>query len=173
MILELLFAVATFNVCWENPTENIDGTAIDDLERVMIYYGPNSQADEGVLPYITDQPGAQLCSDVQTEGPGDYHVRMTAIDRDNNESGFSNMAVKSAVDTSPQGPIIVDTEQVVYTVVKQPNRFVLLPIGTVPPGTTCDPNNTVNGHMVVPTEDVVWTSETGSRPVVVVAPCRD
>lgn len=71
----------------------------------------------------------------------------------------------------PGPPVILDQEEIVYTVVKQPNRFVLLPIGTVPAGTSCDPSNSVNGLGAVPTDAVVWTSTTGSRPIVVVARC--
>jgi hypothetical protein len=171
MILELLFAAATFNVCWQNPTENVDESTLDDLTSVTIYYDQGNSVNEGSLVFPTTEAGAELCTDVEVPQAGDYSVRATATDAEGNESTFSNQVVKAAVDSAPEGPIIIEEERQVFTVVKQPDQFLLLPVGTVPAGTQCDPTNTTNGHMVVPAADVVWTSPTGSRPIVVVADC--
>ena len=97
---------------------------------------------------------------------------MTAYDSSLDESAFSNEVSKVVVaPTGPMPPVVLEDETVVFTVVKQPNRFLLLSVGTVPAGTVCDANNSTNGHWSVPVEAVVWTDPAGSRPIVVVAKC--
>ena len=182
----LLFAVvgvgmgaanaASFNVCWQNPTENVDGSPLTDLERVRILWELESDATiNGNDPYNTTEVGAELCTDITVPQDGDYTVKMRAIDADGDVSSDSNVVTKTAgapvVPTDPLPPVILTSESTVFTVVKQPDKFVLLPIGTVPAGTECSQQEVVNGHGVVPNGDVVWTSPTGPRPIVVVAQC--
>ena len=57
----------------------------------------------------------------------------------------------------------------VYNVIKQKDKFVLLAAGTVPAGTQCDPNETVNGRYAVPNDLVTWFGNV--EPIVVVADC--
>ena len=103
--------------------------------------------------------------------PGEYYITVYAqAAEDQSLSPVSNEVRKTIVGANA-APVIIETERTVYNVIKQPNRFVLLPIGTVPPGTPCDPNNMVNGHGAVPTDAVVWAPGSTVRPVVVVAQC--
>jgi len=173
LLLLLIPAFANaFEVCWQNPTENVDGTPLTDLVSVNLRVGtqPGGPYDVNTVNYPTTEPGASLCTDVEAP-PGDYFVVATAVDVDGNESTFSNQVIKTEIDTTPQTPIILPETRTVFTVIKQPDRFVLLPIGTVPPGTECDPNNSVNGHGVVPVESVIWNVGSTARPIVVVARC--
>lgn len=114
---------------------------------------------------VIEIPGAERDYVYVAGFPGTRFFALSATD----DEGTSELSNEVAKTLSLQ--VIIEQEEVVYTVVKQVNRFVLLPVGTVPIGTMCDLENTVNGLGAVPTEDVVWTSPTGSRPIVVVAQC--
>jgi hypothetical protein len=46
---------------------------------------------------------------------------------------------------------------VAYTVIKQPGKFLLLPVGNVPAGTQCDATQNVNGYYMVPASAVNWS----------------
>lgn len=171
LLLFVANSALALEVCWQAPTENVDGTPITAIPLDhTIYYGTTSGVyDE--TPIVTGEPG-DGCHTWQPT-PNIYFLVMTATDADGDESGYSNEISKTEdapVITLP--PVILANDEVVYTVIKQPDRFLLLPIGTVPAGTECDPNNSVNGHGAVPNEAVVWTSPTGSRPIVVVARCN-
>ena len=162
--LVLLFAL---QLCWQPPTENVDGTPLTDLAGYRIYWGDASRDYYGMQ---LEPDAAATCAEVIID-PGTYYFAMTAFDADDNESGFSNEVTKTEVDRSPLPPVIIQQAEMVFTVVKQPNTFLLLPIGVVPAGTPCDMNNSTNGHGAVPTDAVIWTSESSSRPIVVVAKC--
>lgn len=178
MIL-LLLSLTVMTLSWDRPFENVDGTplpkcvdvaaGVDCLDSYTIYYGTASRTYD--QPTITVDETVQTY-DVAPTTVGTYYFVLTASDREGNESAFSNEVSKEIVEESiPLPPIILVEDEVVFTVVKQPDRFVLLPIGTVPAGTQCDPNNSVNGYGVVPNTAVIWTSPTGPRPIVVVARC--
>jgi len=68
----------------------------------------------------------------------------------------------------PSGRTVV--EPTVYTVVKQEDRFVLLPIGQAALGTPCVDDQSVNGLNVVPRGAVDWAGNV--QPAVVVARCE-
>ena len=178
MIIELL-VTAAFTVCWQPPTENVDGTDIVGPLAYAMHYGPSSRTYDSVVdiaagaadPHPTD-PDA-LCETRDDVAAGQYYVALTAIDQNGDESDYSNEVIVTASDpVVPMPPVILEEDEVVFTVIKQPDRFVLLPVGTVPAGTPCDMNEAVKGHGVVPNSAVVWTSATGSRPIVVVAQCN-
>ena len=172
LLLTLSLPAEAFEVCWHNPSENIDGTALTDLVAVRVYYGDTARMYTQTVDFAETVPGAQVCHVVIPAEPGSYFVAATAIDRDGNESQYSNEVIKAEIRTEPLPPVIFLTSHVAYTVVKQPDRFVLVPIGTVPAGTQCDLNQSVNGYGVVPNSAVIWTSPTGARPIVVVAQCN-
>lgn len=94
--------------------------------------------------------------------PGEYTYAATTIDDQGEESRMSGKATKTVANFTVQ----VDT---VYTVVRTSNKFLLLPTGTVPVGTTCDVTTNVNGFYGVDTGAVSWTGTI--RPQVVVAEC--
>lgn len=86
------------------------------------------------------------------------------------ESAPSGVAFKTIAPPLPQPPsglVIADTT--VFTVVKRPDRFVMLPVGTAPAGTPCDTSQSVNGYYVIPRAVVTWSGTV--RPDVVVATC--
>lgn len=181
----LLFASSgalALEVCWDAPTENVDGSLITDLPLVYVLhwavgedYVPLSRNYTETRAINLDDmyPGETTgwCTTINS-GTGVHHMALTAIDSALDQSDYSNEVAKMGDATTPLPPIIIESSRAVYTVIKQPDVFVLLPIGTVPAGTPCDPNNTVNGRGAVPNSAVIWTSPTGSRPIVVVAECN-
>lgn len=172
-LLLLSSSASAITLNWVAPSENVDGTPLTDLDAYRIYYGTSSRNYSNIThfndPTLTT---FELCLP-----NGDYYFAMTALDAEGNESGYSNEVLKTELGScggpsaEPLPPVVLELPMTAYTVVKQQDRFVLLPVGTVPAGTLCDLNNSVNGHGAVPTADVVWTSPTGSRPIVVVAQC--
>jgi hypothetical protein len=169
LVLMMSSVAHALQVCWTAPTENVDGSDLDDLFGYRIYYGASSRDYDSII-LIGD--AAATCHQ-WVPAPGDYFIAMTAIDDDGNESAYSNEVLKNepVPDPGPLPPVILAQEETVYTVVKQPDRFVLIPIGTVPAGTPCDPNQSVNGLGVVPNVAVVWAPGSTVRPIVVVAQC--
>lgn len=162
---------APFEVCWQNPTQNVDGSDLTDLASVRLYLSTSPGTDRvAVGDYATTDPGAEICAEFDAD-PGDYYATMTALDVPGNESGFSNEITKTVADPVPEPPVLLTEPSTVYTVVKQPDRFVLLPIGIAPAGTTCSRTQTVNGYGVVPNDAVEWSPGSTARPIVVVAQC--
>lgn len=79
-------------ISWVAPTENVDGTVLTDLAGYRIYYGTESRGYSDMVELM--DPGAT--SHALNLSTGDYHVAMTAIDSDGNESAYSNEVLKSA-----------------------------------------------------------------------------
>jgi hypothetical protein len=83
-------ALANVNLSWVTPQENVDGTPLTDLEKYRIYIGRETRSyDESID--VTD-PGAT--SHTFQASSGEIFVTMTALDRDGNESAFSNEIVR-------------------------------------------------------------------------------
>ena len=75
---------------WQAPTENVDGSPLDDLAGFVIYWGTSSRN------YIGSHP---INSPTTTEweatvASGSYYFAMTALDSEDNESGYSNEVLK-------------------------------------------------------------------------------
>jgi hypothetical protein len=82
----------SLSVSWSAPTENVDGTPLDDLNGYRVYYGDFSGS------YVGSQEVADSLATTTnlTLAAGQYYVAMTAIDIDGNESDFSNEVLKIA-----------------------------------------------------------------------------
>lgn len=156
-------------VAWQRPTANEDGSPLDNLAEYRIYWGPESRSYIGSITV----PESQTTHTFQMP-PGDHFMAMTSVNADGDEGRFSNEVTRSveAPDSPPLPPVILEQDTTAFTVIKQRDRFVLLPIGTAPAGTECDPSQTVNGHMAVPTAEIEWAAGSTARPVVVVAQCN-
>jgi len=70
---------------WQAPTENVDGTPLDDLAGFNVYWGNSSRS------YTSSQnlPASAREWEVPL-GSGTYYLALTALDSENNESGYSN-----------------------------------------------------------------------------------
>ena len=94
--------------------------------------------------------------------PGDYTWASTSVRTDGAESRLSDAATKTITEMKV-------SNETVFTVVRTTEAFILLPTGTIPIGTVCDHNQSVNGHYAVPLDQVVWS--TTAKTAVVVAEC--
>jgi hypothetical protein len=75
---------------WQAPTENVDGTRLNDLAAFRIYWGaePGEYSDKVTI-------GDPAASRWRIKArPGTYYFAMTAIDRRGNESALSNEIVR-------------------------------------------------------------------------------
>ncbi|MGE0623707.1 MAG: hypothetical protein AB7I04_04555 [Pseudomonadales bacterium] len=81
----------TVTLNWVAPTENVDGTPLTDLAGYRVYYGTASRS----YTNMRDVTGRTATSTSFTLPSGDYHVAMTALDGEGNESAYSNEVLKS------------------------------------------------------------------------------
>ena len=72
-------------LAWEEPTTNIDGTPLTDLEGYRVYFGPGS----GNYRYKNDVGTATTCT-IGGLTPGYWCFVVTAYDTAGNESDYSN-----------------------------------------------------------------------------------
>ena len=163
LLLPIPVLAGTVTLSWTPPTKNTDGTDLTDLAGFRIYMGQSTGAyDEGTVDI--DNPG--ITSYVWSNLPrGTYHFVATAYNESGLESDYSNEAIK-VVDTLST---IADTEA--YSILKLNDKIELLPVGTVPRGTDCDQNYSVNGKYVVPVSTVQFYSPS-TKSYVVVAECH-
>lgn len=75
---------------WQPPTENVDGSPLQDLAGYRIYYG--SQSRDYTEQLAVGDAGS-TSRDLELVS-GSYYFAMTALDADGNESVYSNEIVK-------------------------------------------------------------------------------
>jgi hypothetical protein len=73
-------------VRWQPPTQNVDGTPLTDLAGFIVYWGSTSRNYTGSQPINS----ATATEWEVTLGEGEYYFALTALDSDDNESGYSN-----------------------------------------------------------------------------------
>jgi hypothetical protein len=140
-------------VDWQAPTQNCDGTPLTDLSGYLFTWG------EGARPLPLDVRSQE----VKGLTPGKWWFAVAAVNAAGTVSNFAT-AEKTV---APEEFVTVST--VVYTAVKRTDKFILLPVGTVPMGTQCNPGVAVNGKYGVPRAAVTWSGSV--RPDVVVGDC--
>jgi hypothetical protein len=84
-------ALGEISISWVAPTENVDGSALTDLDSYRIYVGDQSRSYDNTIE-VTD---ATATSHTFTAASGDYYITMTALDRDGNESAYANEILRS------------------------------------------------------------------------------
>jgi len=71
---------------WQAPTQNEDGTPLDDLDGYVVYWG--TQSRDYTSSFTIDLPSTtEWEADI---APGSYYFALTAFDADGNESSYSN-----------------------------------------------------------------------------------
>jgi hypothetical protein len=156
---------------WTAPTQNTDGTPLTDLAGFKIYLGTTPGGPYPVSVDIPDPAATTFTVPNLTDGETYYFVS-TAYNSAATvqESDYSNEVSKTIPFPVPNPPSMLQVQNVVvFDIVKQNNKYVLLAVGEVPAGTNCDPTQTVNGHYAVPTDLVAWYGNV--QPPVVVADC--
>jgi len=160
---------AEANLSWTPPTEYVDGTPLppDALGAYKVYFGlSTTDLQVGTIP----APATETAVPIPTTGT--WYFAVTAVTTTGAESEKSEFVSKAfdVLDPTPVPPgnlTVLATR--VYSVAKTTNKFLLVPVGTVPVGTPCDPTQSVNGHYAVPRTAVTWSGLV--RPAIVVAKC--
>lgn len=193
LILSLVFFAengyaAQVTLSWTNATKNEDATDIPTtgaaaLASTTLKWGACNPDDTPALPLLeatfpTTVPGNAETEMVTIFTPGRWcfigvHTNQgdPAENIDPQTSADSNPVFKDIimVPEPPQNLTIVAAALVVYDIVKQNNKYILLAVGTAPPGTPCDGSQQVNGRFAVSTDVVAWFGNV--QPPVVVADC--
>jgi hypothetical protein len=102
---------------------------------------------------------------------------MWAADVIDNDHELDGLAQAQLANTWPPAtaflrgtlPAPVTIGSTVYYVVQQAGKYIALPVGTAPVGTTCDMTQSVNNMNGVPTSAVTWYGSV--HVLAVVAPC--
>jgi len=76
---------------WQAPTQNVDGSALNDLDGYRVYWGAQSRNYSGSVS-INSPTTTQWEA---TNAPGTYYFALTAFDTDGNESAYSNEVLKT------------------------------------------------------------------------------
>lgn len=77
---------------WQAPTENVDGTPLNDLAGFNIYWGTQSRNYAPGSEVSIADPDATVWE--ATLPSGEYFFALTAFDSEGNESGYSNEVIK-------------------------------------------------------------------------------
>lgn len=179
LMLWLVFAIprafaAEAQLTWVQPTQNVDGSSIPASGEGRLI---GNRAEWGTCNGTAfgikagEQAFATPTTAYTVTGltPGTWCFRVYASST-YGESGPSNVAQKVITPPLPKPPTgLTVADGTAFTVLKREDRFVLLPVGTVPAGTACDTTQSVNGMYVVPRDAVTWSGTV--KPVVVVSAC--
>lgn len=96
-------------VCWQNPTENVDGSSLTDLVAVKLYFGPGPRDYRHERQIEQTEPGARACFRIRYQlPPGTWWVAATALDSEGNESGYSNEISLLVPDRTPGRAVLHD-----------------------------------------------------------------
>jgi hypothetical protein len=76
---------------WQLPTQNVDGSPLDDLDGFRVYWGIQSRIYTGSVSI--NSPNTTQWE--VTNAPGTYYFALTAFDTDGNESAYSNEVHKT------------------------------------------------------------------------------
>jgi hypothetical protein len=172
-----LLAADTAILRWTLPTENtnnepLTGDNAITSNKVLFHPSEITPTTEGVGEVVVGPDAVTHTLNLSGGANGQlYYFRVQSC----NAAGCSAMSAQVSkfisADISPpkapSGLIVEDT--VAYTVVKALDKFVMLPVGTVPASTPCITDQMVNGYYVVPRSAVTWSGNV--RPDVVVAKC--
>jgi hypothetical protein len=180
--LLLLFSLVPYEaianqvtLTWTNATENTDGTPIEAtgptaLKETVIQWSACDASTPSVQPPAEEVIVPPTATEVViATGSGYFCFQGKHVNEAGEVSDWSNVAQKEVFSTPlPPGDLVTQGE-IVYSVSKLNDGFLLLAVGKVPLGTACIKTQSVNGKYVVPTSEVQW--DTANRAPVVVADC--
>lgn len=160
---------------WTLATQNTDGTAIPasgptSLASTRVEWGSCSGSNFGTKAgeQVVAKPATTYT--VTNLSAGTYCFRAYSRTVAGVESAPTNAVTKTILQAPPNPPgNLAVADLVVYQVIGTPDAFALLPVGTVPAGTACDPSQSINGRYAVPRAAVTWYGSV--KPQVVVAQC--
>lgn len=121
------------------------------------------------------------CSFPRTNlGAGTYwhYATVTIAGAESNPSLVTSITIAAPAPPKPNAPTnpkttLIGAPTTAYSVIKSDQSLVLLPVGTVPPGTACDSTQGVvrGGNLYNVVDKAVVTYTGTARPLVVLAQC--
>jgi len=144
----------TAELTWQIPLTYCDGTAMATPDSYTLTYGQKKE---------TLSPGSLVSHTVTGLSPGLWWFSLAA-NVGTEQSQF--VTVEKTVLASEFSVAQSDA----FALVKRVDRLVLAKVGTVPVGTPCLADQTINGKYVVPRSLVTWSGSV--KPDVVVATCH-
>lgn len=84
-------AIGKTTITWQARTENTDGSSLTDLAGFRLYYGQIS----GTYTDVVQATNPTATSYALALPNGKYFVAMTAINREGNESAYSNEIMRT------------------------------------------------------------------------------
>jgi hypothetical protein len=139
---------------WTAPTKNCDGTALTNLAGYRVRWGKA----------LDELPMTQLSYRATGLTPGFWWFSIAAY----NTQGVESQFVSGGKTVKPEEFVTTTTK--VYTFAKAEGNILVLPtLHTVPLGTQCDANQSVNGKYIIPRSAVTWSGS--ARPVAVLGDC--
>lgn len=160
---------------WTLATQNTDGTAIPasgagSLTSTRVEWGSCSGSNFGTKAGDQLVAAPAMTYTVTGLAPGTHCFRAYSRNTYGQESAPTNAVSKVIATPVPQPPTgLTVTATVAYQVIGTPDKFALLPVGTVPADTACDATQSVNGYYAVPRAAVTWYGSV--KPQIVVAAC--
>jgi hypothetical protein len=160
---------------WTLATQNTDGTAIPasgptSLASTRVEWGSCSGVNFGTAAGQHTVAAPALTYTVTNLAPGTHCFRAYSRNTYGQESAPTNAVQKVIAPPVPQPPgTLTVAATVAYQVIGTPDRFAMVPVGTIPAGTECDTTQSVNGYYVVPRSAVTWYGSV--KPQVTVAIC--
>lgn len=174
----LLVPLAAFGadrtVTWTNATENTDGSAIGTIQSTTVVWGATAAAlSNSQTTNVKVVTGTAQTTTI-TLNPGTYYTAAYHTTA-NGKSGLSNVfgpfTIAAPVPAPPSGLTVVASTA--FTSVKQRDAYVMVPVGTVAPSTTClMDQGTISGgvtYYAVPRASVSFSASV--RPEIVFAQC--
>ncbi len=176
-----LFSASAFagdvTLSWDNALLNTDGSDIPNtgplsLDKTTLAYTICVAGELSGTRQSAEVPSSVTMYVVEDLASGEWCFVGFHINKAGTWSNESEIVVKIVPPIAPGPPMNLTVQALtVFTIIKRDDRFVLVVVGSVPANTACDPSQSVNGHNVVPNDAVIWATETGPRPIVVVAQC--
>lgn len=139
------------------PTKFTDGTTITGAITYK-FYG----AMQGQPKVLLNATARTSCANTWASAPtGNVCADVTASvgGIESAHSAESCIAVAAPTPNAPGAPTLTlaAVGPTAYTLIKSKDRFVALPVGTIPLGTPCDNTQPVLGFYVVPVDAVKWS----------------
>jgi hypothetical protein len=164
-------------ITYTKPTKNDDGSNLTDISGYRLYAAQTSAGVATATPIVIT--GANTLTYTMTgQAPGNWFYAISTVSTSLGEGKKSNIAtnvvaVIPALPLPPGNVTATTVAQAAYIVIFQIDRFVALPVGTIPADAPCDQNQAaiiagVN-YYAVPRASVTWSGNV--RPPIVVAKC--
>lgn len=160
---------------WTLATANTDGSAIPasgptSLASTRVEWGTCSGSNFGTASGQQIVATPAVTYTVTNLSAGTYCFRAYSRTVAGLESAPTNAVTKTILQAPPNPPgNLAVADLVVYQFIGTDDAVALLPVGTVPAGTACDPQQSVNGRYAVPRAAVTWYGNV--KPRVVFAQC--